>query len=87
MKNLPVIGMLALLVSATIAQGAEREMKESGEKGGTADINIGVGELQESTVSRKKKKTVDSLSTSVEREIKESGEKGGTADMNIGVGD
>ena len=24
----------------------EREMKESGEKGGTADLNIGVGELQ-----------------------------------------
>lgn len=28
--------------------GVEREMKESGEKGGTEDINIGVGELQES---------------------------------------
>lgn len=27
--------------------GIEREMKESGEKGGTEDINIGVGELQE----------------------------------------
>lgn len=27
----------------------EREMKESGEKGGTEDINIGVGELQEAT--------------------------------------
>ena len=27
--------------------GVEREMKESGEKGGTADMNIGVGELQE----------------------------------------
>ena len=27
--------------------GVEREMKESGEKGGTEDINIGVGELQE----------------------------------------
>ena len=32
--------------------GVEREMKESGEKGGTADINIGVGELQECTVSK-----------------------------------
>ena len=30
----------------------EREMKESGEKGGTEDINIGVGELQECTVSK-----------------------------------
>ena len=29
--------------------GVEREMKESGEKGGTQDINIGVGELQENT--------------------------------------
>ena len=32
--------------------GVEREMKESGEKGGTADMNIGVGELQECTVSK-----------------------------------
>lgn len=32
--------------------GVEREMKESGEKGGTEDINIGVGELQELTISK-----------------------------------
>jgi type VI protein secretion system component Hcp len=32
--------------------GVERELKESGEKGGTADINIGVGELQECSVSK-----------------------------------
>ena len=32
--------------------GVERELKESGEKGGTADINIGVGELQECTISK-----------------------------------
>ncbi|MGI9565798.1 MAG: type VI secretion system tube protein Hcp [Nitrosopumilus sp.] len=38
--------------------GVEREMKESGEKGGTADINIGVGELQECTIS----KSLDSAS-------------------------
>jgi type VI secretion system Hcp family effector len=38
--------------------GIEREMKESGEKGGTADINIGVGELQECTISKR----VDSVS-------------------------
>lgn len=31
------------------AAAVEREMKESGEKGGTEDINIGVGELQECT--------------------------------------
>lgn len=30
----------------------EREMKESGEKGGTEDFNIGVGELQECTISK-----------------------------------
>ena len=29
-----------------------REMKESSEKGGTEDINIGVGELQECTISK-----------------------------------
>lgn len=34
-------------------------MKESVEKGGTADINIGVGELQECTI----KKSIDSAST------------------------
>lgn len=33
--------------------GVEREMKESGEKGGTQDINIGVGELQELSISKK----------------------------------
>jgi hypothetical protein len=38
--------------------GVEREMKESGEKGGTGDINIGVGELQECTIS----KSMDSTS-------------------------
>ncbi len=32
--------------------GIERELKESGRKGGTEDINIGVGELQECTVSK-----------------------------------
>lgn len=32
--------------------GIEREMKESGEKGGTEDINIGVGELQECSINK-----------------------------------
>ena len=32
------------------------ESKESGEKGGTADINIGVGELQECTAEEAKPK-------------------------------
>ena len=45
-------------VADSFSFGVEREMKESGEKGGTADINIGVGELQECTVS----KSMDSAS-------------------------
>jgi len=32
--------------------GVERELKESGEKGGTKDVNIGVGELQECSISK-----------------------------------
>ncbi|NNM03221.1 MAG: type VI secretion system tube protein Hcp [Nitrosopumilus sp.] len=32
--------------------GVERELTESGEKGGTADINIGEGELQEVSISK-----------------------------------
>ena len=42
------VGALAFLVLANLVChgfGVEREMKESGEKGGTQDINIGVGEL------------------------------------------
>ncbi len=39
-------------VADSFSFGVEREMKESGEKGGTEDINIGIGELQECTVSK-----------------------------------
>ena len=39
-------------IAESFSFGVEREMKESGEKGGTADINIGVGEWQESTISK-----------------------------------
>ena len=39
-------------VADSFSFGVEREMKESGEKGGTEDINIGVGELQERTISK-----------------------------------
>jgi len=39
--------------------GVEREMKESGEKGGTEDINIGVGEPKECTI----RKRIDRAST------------------------
>jgi len=38
--------------------GVERELKKSGSKGGTQDINIGVGELQPCTIS----KSMDSAS-------------------------
>lgn len=41
--------------------GIERELRESGRKGGTEDINIGVGELQECTIS----KSMDSASTTL----------------------
>jgi hypothetical protein len=37
---------------AVSSYAAEEETKESGEKGGTEDINIGVGELQECTISK-----------------------------------
>lgn len=39
-------------VADSFSFGVEREMKESGEKGGTQDINIGVGELQEFAISK-----------------------------------
>jgi len=39
-------------VADSFSFGVEREMKESGEKGGTQDLNIGVGELQECTISK-----------------------------------
>ncbi|HKX55686.1 MAG TPA: type VI secretion system tube protein Hcp [Xanthomonadales bacterium] len=45
-------------IADSFSFGVEREMKESGEKGGTEDINIGVGELQECTIS----KSMDSAS-------------------------
>jgi type VI protein secretion system component Hcp len=45
-------GYAGCFVADSFSFGVEREMKESGEKGGTEDINIGVGELQECTVSK-----------------------------------
>jgi len=39
-------------VADSFSFGVEREMKESGQKGGTQDMNIGVGELQECTISK-----------------------------------
>lgn len=39
-------------VAQSFSFGVERGMKESAEKGGTEDINIGVGELQECTITK-----------------------------------
>jgi type VI secretion system secreted protein Hcp len=44
-------------VAESFSFGVEREMKESGGKGGTQDINIGVGELQECTISKSMDRT------------------------------
>ncbi len=48
-------------VADSFSFGVEREMKESGEKGGTEDINIGVGELQEISVSKRMDKAMPKL--------------------------
>jgi type VI protein secretion system component Hcp len=45
-------GEVDWFVADSFSFGVEREMKESGEKGGTQDLNIGVGELQECTISK-----------------------------------
>jgi len=45
MKLLRIFIVCLLILSASLAMAG----KESGEKGGTEDINIGVGELQEQT--------------------------------------
>ena len=46
MKLITILIACALILSASVAFAG----RESGEKGGTEDINIGVGELQESSV-------------------------------------
>jgi len=48
-------------VAGSFSFGVEREMKESGDKGGTEDINIGVGELQECTISKSMDKASGNL--------------------------
>ena len=58
--------------------GVEREMKESGEKGGTADINIGVGELQECTIS----KSLDMTSANL-AQFAINGNSAGTAEIEF----
>lgn len=65
-------------VADSFSFGIEREMKESGEKGGTADINIGVGELQECTIS----KSMDSASASL-AQFAINGNSPGTAEIDF----
>jgi len=48
-------------IADSFSFSVEREMKESSEKGGTEDINIGIGELQECTIS----KSMDAASASL----------------------
>lgn len=48
-------------IADSFSFGVEREMKESGEKGGTEDINIGVGRLRECSIS----KQMDVVSTAL----------------------
>jgi hypothetical protein len=48
-------------VADSFGFGVEREMKGSGEKGGTEDMNIGVGELQEVTISKSMDKSSPKL--------------------------
>lgn len=50
--SLNPIGAVDHTVVRMFGAGVEREMKESGEKGGTKDINISAGELQECTISK-----------------------------------
>jgi type VI secretion system secreted protein Hcp len=39
-------------IADSFSFGVERELQESGEPGGTGDVHIGVGELQECTISK-----------------------------------
>jgi type VI protein secretion system component Hcp len=57
--DVTVPGYEKCFVASSFGFGVEREMKESGDKGGTEDINIGVGELQECIIT----KSLDSTSS------------------------
>jgi hypothetical protein len=76
----PAEGEAKYFVADSFSFGVEREMKESGEKGGTEDVDFMKESQEQSAVA-------DSFGFGVEREMKESGEKGGTEDINIGVGE
>lgn len=73
-----VAGYEDWFVADSFSFGVEREMKESGEKGGTADINIGVGELQECTIS----KSMDGASARL-AQLAINGNSMGTAEIHI----
>jgi type VI secretion system secreted protein Hcp len=45
-------GFEGWFVANSFSFGVERELPESGAKAGTADVNIGVGELQQVTISK-----------------------------------
>jgi type VI protein secretion system component Hcp len=57
--DVTVPGYEKCFVADSFSFGVEREMNESGEKGGTEDINIGIGTLQECTIT----KSMDSTSS------------------------
>jgi type VI secretion system secreted protein Hcp len=65
-------------IAESFSFGVEREMKESGEKGGTQDINIGVGELQECTISKSLDRTSSSLA-----QFAINGNSAGTAEIHF----
>jgi type VI protein secretion system component Hcp len=50
--DVQVEGYEGCFIADSFSFGVEREMKESGEKGGTEDINIGIGELQECAIGK-----------------------------------
>lgn len=74
-------GEVNWFIADSFSFGVEREMKESGEKGGTEDINIGVGELQECTIS----KSMDSASGPL-AQFAINGNSGGQADVCFSSG-
>ena len=83
--DVTVPGYEKCFAASSFSFGVEREMKESGEKGGTEDINIGVGELQVCTVS----KSMDSTSSQL-AQFAINGNSLGTAEIffvEIGRGD
>jgi len=59
MKLITILVVCALILSTSLAFAG----RESGEKGGTEDINIGVGELQESSVETRITTEQDSAAT------------------------